>query len=172
MWKFTDGRRRVRYDNSSLEPFGSGELKIVAAFQGMHVSPAKHNFGKCDRKVWQTDRQTDGQTDNGQSDPYVSLCFAVSHFFPHTSRSLLCIQFVAVAFQSEEEDSWRKGPRDLFLPRPGSALGGSSRKTTTLVREHEYLIPTKFHQNPSSGSREEVENVKVYRRTTNGALWQ
>ena len=23
-----------------------------------------------------TDGQTDGQTDNGQSDPYVSLCFA------------------------------------------------------------------------------------------------
>ena len=25
--------------------------KIVAAFRGMHVSPAKHSFGKCDRKV-------------------------------------------------------------------------------------------------------------------------
>ena len=45
--------------------------KIVAAFPGMHVSPAKHSFGKCDRKVWQTDRQTDERTD-----PYVSLCFA------------------------------------------------------------------------------------------------
>ena len=30
---------------------------------------------------------------------------------------------------------------------------------------HEYLIPTKFHQNPSSGSGEEVENVKSLRRT-------
>ena len=39
--------------------------KIVAAFRGMHVSPAKHSFGKCDRR-----------TDDGQSDPYVSLCFA------------------------------------------------------------------------------------------------
>ena len=28
---------------------------------------------KCDR---QTDGRTDRQTDNGQSDPYVSLCFA------------------------------------------------------------------------------------------------
>ena len=46
------------------------QVKIVAAFRGMHVSPAKHSFGKCD--VWQTDRQTD----DGQSDPYVSLCFA------------------------------------------------------------------------------------------------
>ena len=45
----------------------------MAAFRGMHVSPAKHSFGKCDRR---TDRQTDGQTDDGQSDPYVSLCFA------------------------------------------------------------------------------------------------
>ena len=48
---------------------------IVAAFRGMHVSPAKHSFGKCDRKVWQTDGQTDGR-DVGQSDPYVSLYFA------------------------------------------------------------------------------------------------
>ena len=28
---------------------------------------------KCDRR---TDRRTDRQTDDGQSDPYVSLCFA------------------------------------------------------------------------------------------------
>ena len=27
------------------------KYKVVAAFRGMHVSPAKHNFGKCDRKV-------------------------------------------------------------------------------------------------------------------------
>ena len=33
-------------------------IKIVAAFR-MHVSPAKHSFGKCDRKVLQTDGQTD-----------------------------------------------------------------------------------------------------------------
>ena len=55
----------------------------------------------------------------------------------------------------------KKGtPCDLFWPRPGSGW-----KTTTLVRDHEYFIPTKFHQNLSSGSEEEVENVKVYRRT-------
>ena len=35
----------------------------------MHVSPAKHSSGKCDRR-------TDRRTDDGQSDPYVSLCFA------------------------------------------------------------------------------------------------
>ena len=34
--------------------------KIVAAFRGMHVSPVKHSFGKCDRR---TDRRTDGRTD-------------------------------------------------------------------------------------------------------------
>ena len=45
-------------------------LKIVAAFRGMHVSPAKHSFGKCDRKVWQTDRQTDGRT----TDKVIPMC--------------------------------------------------------------------------------------------------
>ena len=28
--------------------------------------------------------------------------------------------------------------------------------------DHEYFIPSKFHQNPSSGSGEEVENVFLY----------
>ena len=51
-----------------------------------------------------------------------------------------------------------------FCPALDPPLGGSGRKTTTLVRDHEYFIPTKFHQNPSNGSGEEVENVKVYRR--------
>ena len=32
----------------------------------MHVSPAKHSYASV----------TDGRTDDGQSDPYVSLCFA------------------------------------------------------------------------------------------------
>ena len=31
--------------------------------------------------------------------------------------------FVAVAFRSKEEVSWRRDPHDLFLPRPGSAPG-------------------------------------------------
>ena len=58
-----------------------------------------------------------------------------------------------------------------FGPALDPPLGGSGRKTTTLVRDNEYFIPTKFHQNLSSGSGEEVENVKVYRRrrtTTDG----
>ena len=51
-----------------------------------------------------------------------------------------------------------------FCPALDPPLGGSGRKTTTLVRDHEYFMYTKFHQNPSSGSGEEVENVKVYGR--------
>ena len=50
-----------------------------------------------------------------------------------------------------------------FGPALDPPLGGSGRKTTTLVRDHEYFIPTKFHQNPSSGFGEEVENVKSLR---------
>ena len=50
-----------------------------------------------------------------------------------------------------------------FGPALDPPLGGSGRKTTTPVRDHEYFTPTKFHQNPSSGSGEEVENVKSLR---------
>ena len=49
---------------------------IVAAFRGMHVSPAKHSYAGLPRKCdyWtdtETDRRTDAWTDAGQSDPYV-----------------------------------------------------------------------------------------------------
>ena len=46
-----------------------------------------------------------------------------------------------------------------FCPALDPPLDGSGRKTTTLVRDLEYFIHTKFHQNLSSGSGEEVENV-------------
>ena len=60
----------------------------------------------------------------------------------------------------------KKGtPVTYFCPSLDTPRGGSGRKTTTLVRDHEYFIPTKFHQNPSSSSGEEVENVKSLRQT-------
>ena len=58
-----------------------------------------------------------------------------------------------------------------FGPALDPPLGGSGRKTTTLVRDLEYFIHTKFHQNLSSGSGEEVKNVNCLtddRRTTDG----
>ena len=60
---------------------------------------------------------------------------------------------------------WRKSflkkgtPLTYFCPALDPPLDGSGQKTTTLVRDLEYFIHTKFHQNPSSGSGEEVENV-------------
>ena len=51
------------------------------------------------------------------------------------------------------------GPVTYFCPALDPSLDGCGRKTTTLVRDLEYFIHTKFHQNPSSGSGEEVENV-------------
>ena len=56
-------------------------------------------------------------------------------------------------------------PVTYVCPALDPPLGGSGQKTTTLVRDHEYFIPTKFLQNLSSGSGEEVENMKVYGRT-------
>ena len=50
-------------------------------------------------------------------------------------------------------------PVTYFCPALDPPLDGSGRKTTTLVRDLKYFIHTKFHQNPSSGSGEEVENV-------------
>ena len=44
-------------------------------------------------------------------------------------------------------------------------------KPTTFVRNHEYFIPTKFHQNPLSGSGEKVKMRKVHGRKTDDALY-
>ena len=70
---------------------------------------------------------------------------------------------------------WRRSflmkgsPVTYFCPALDPPLGGSGRKTTTLVRDHEYFIPTKFHQNPSSGSGEEIKFTDDDgRRTTDG----
>ena len=43
-------------------------IKIVAAFRGMHVSPAKHSFASV--TDGQTDRRTDGQT----TDKVIPMC--------------------------------------------------------------------------------------------------
>ena len=63
-----------------LNLYRKNKINIVAAFRGMHVSPAKHSYAWLPRKCdYRTDRQIDGQTDQtdaGQSDPCVLLCFA------------------------------------------------------------------------------------------------
>ena len=80
---------------------------IVAAFRGMHVSPAKHSYGWLPRKCdYWTDTQTDGQTDAGQKDPYVLLCFAgdtkscdIPHlFFTSLQPLLLLSPFLFLCF--------------------------------------------------------------------------
>ena len=43
-------------------------LKIVAAFRGMHVSPAKHSYASV------TDGQTDRRTDRQTTDKVIPMC--------------------------------------------------------------------------------------------------
>ena len=70
-----------------------------------------------------------------------------------------CFQIIAIhlvcrcSLPVSRRSFLKKGtPVTYFGPALDPPLGGSGRKTTTLVRDHEYFIPTKFHQNPSSGS--------------------
>ena len=63
----TDGRTNRRTERQTTD-------KVIPMCRLRHVSPAKHSYGSV--TDGQTDRQTDRQTDDGQSDPYVSLCFA------------------------------------------------------------------------------------------------
>ena len=69
------GKLHITYFLSSQR--GITPSNRVAAFRGMHVSPAKHSYAWLSRKCdYRTDRHTHTQTDAGQSDPYVPLCFA------------------------------------------------------------------------------------------------
>ena len=96
-----------------------------------------------------------------------------------TTLLLICFRIIAIhsvcccSLPVWRRSFFKKGtPLTYFGPIQDPPLGGSGRKTTTLVRDLEYFIHTKFHQNPSSGSGEEVENVKSLtddgRQTTDG----
>ena len=50
----------------------SSKLKIVAAFRGMQVSPAKHSSVLV--TDGQTDRQTDRRTDRQATDKVIPMC--------------------------------------------------------------------------------------------------
>ena len=79
------------------------------------------------------------------------------HFITHASRSLLWIQFVAVAFRPEEV-FWRRGtpppppPRDLFGLALDLPLCSYGQNIFMHVPAHEHFIPTKFRKHPLSGS--------------------
>ena len=49
-----------------------------------------------------------------------------------------------------------------FCPALDPPLDGSGRKTTTLVRDHEHFIPTKFRKHPLSGSVVKADYVLPY----------
>ena len=82
---------------------------------------------------------------------------------PICFRSLPYIQFVAVAFQSEE---FGEGTLiDLFLancPALDPPLGGVCRKAYTQVRDYEYFISIKFREHQSSGSVGKADYVFQY----------
>ena len=52
----------------AIQPPSLLKRNIVAAFRGMHVSPAKHSYGSV------TDRQTDGQTYGQTTDKVIPMC--------------------------------------------------------------------------------------------------
>ena len=84
------------------------------------------------------------------------------HFIPHTSRSLQCIWFVAVAFRSEEEVFLKKGAPEPFLPRPGSAPGQIWPNIFMHVLGHEHFISAKFCKHPLSVSVVKADYVLPY----------
>ena len=77
--------------------------------------------------------------------------------------NLLCIWFVAVAFRSEEEVLWRRGPSlTYFDPALDLTLAGFDKKINTNVWGHEYFNPTKFGKYPSSDSVVNADYVFPY----------
>ena len=86
------------------------------------------------------------------------------HFITHASRSLLCIWFCCCMPSSLKKKFVEEGdtPVTYFCPALDPSLDRSGRKTKTLVRDHEYFIPTKFRKHPSSGSVVKADYVFPY----------
>ena len=66
----------VKFQDVSCKGKAIVHQNIVAAFRGMHVSPAKHSSasvtdGRTDRR---TDRQTDRRTDRQTTDKVIPMC--------------------------------------------------------------------------------------------------
>ena len=66
---------RMSLNDQSFVPIRQQYLyeSIIPKYSGS-IPPAKHSSGGV--TDGRTDKRTDRQTDDGQSDPYVSLCFA------------------------------------------------------------------------------------------------
>ena len=150
----------------------------------MPPAATKSRYGKnkyCTLFVSGTELRTDGQTNrltDRQTDDPITRCprrtFQAGGIkiwlrngtknknTTHASRSLLWIQFVAVALQSEEEVFWRRGPPDLFCVALDLPLGRYGQNIFIHVPGHEHFIPTKFHKHPFSGSVVKADYVFLY----------
>ena len=142
------------------------KINIVAAFRGMHVSPAKHSSGGV--TDGRTDRRTGRRTDRQTTDKVIPMCRYASqatqkYFFPHAWRSLLSIRFIAVASWPGEV-LWRRRHSMTFLPRPGSIPIWIWLKS---------LIPAKFCKQSSSGSvvKRSICPLLASRARCNVLLW-
>ena len=69
------------------------QIKLFTAKKSIEIALNKANLTKS-KKTSKTRQKFDFRMEP-----------KIKHFFPHVSRSLLCIRFVAVAFRSEEEVS-------------------------------------------------------------------
>ena len=87
------------------------------------------------------------------------------HFFPNAYRSLLYIQFVAVAFQTTlKKKSFGKAPlTDQLWPCPGSAPWQIwPKRQYKYAGVLKYFIPTKLGKYPSSDSVVKADSVFQY----------
>ena len=114
------------------------DWNIVAAFRGMHVSPAKHSYRKFDYR-------RDGQTDAGQSAPYVPLCFA-----GHT-KSVDCDHRVLV----------QKRKKKKMFPSESKKL---SKKSVSIVNPT-LILPALSTPNKRKGTPASILNLSFQARS-------
>ena len=85
------------------------------------------------------------------------------YFFPNASRSLLCIQYVAVAFPSEEEVLWRREPLEpIFAPPWIHPWADSAQESTQMCGVMSTLSLPSFGKYPSSNSVVKADYVFQY----------
>ena len=139
----------------------------MAAFRGMHVSPAKHSYAWLPLEnvtTERTHRQTDGRTDRQTPDKVIPMYRYASQATLKSFEEIIILKLKCSKSSLLKSGLNKKFVKEGVPPRPTwdcprswTDLAGKQ----SFVRGYYYFFPTNFRQYLQSDYGEEVVYVKI-----------